>query len=265
MTQLFRQGSVSIGHNFSQQTDTSSHTSHQLTNPTPAGGNRLLMPHIKESTNFESPLSPTSSMSPRSEDTMSPNANQCLETPNPQNVPNTSPTKLSPTPGSPTEFQSHNNQQHYSPLPTAPSPFHPPPHYISRHPQIISGSGSPPLKHFVSSITNPQSPNSLKLSKTSSPPPTKTSFCIEALLSNGKRDGPNEERGSVVTQHQPLAPTMNQDEQNHNRMMSAELAQRFMMRGQMGHQHQTNLRDDEEMQYADERDYSPSPDEDGSR
>lgn len=46
--------------------------------------------------------------------------------------------------------------------------------------------------------------------------------------------------------------------------MSAELAQRFRIRDEV-EQRQANPTDDEEMQYVDERDYSPSPDEDGSR
>lgn len=113
--------------------------------------------------------------------------------------------------------------------------------------------------------------NGLTISTTTSPPPhTKTSFCIEALLSKGQR-GPNvDERGSVVIQQQP-SPAISTSEpentnNNHHRIMSAELAQRFMMRGEMGQQQQRDQpTDDEDMQYADERDYSPSPDEDGSR
>lgn len=269
MTQLMSQGSVSIGHICPQQTDTpSTHSSPSLrllSHSVSADGNRLLMPHIKDSIKTtESPLTPTSSMSPRSEDTMSPNANhQCLESATPQSAPNTPPTRPSPTPGSPTEFAPHTHPTQFSHQPATTPSLHPQSHhFISRHPQVSSSPGSPPTKQFVSSMQT-QLPNGLTISTTTSPPPpTKTSFCIEALLSKGQR-GPKDDRPSVVSQ-----PThaIHSDEQNlhHHRMMSAELAQRFRIRDEV-EQRQANPTDDEEMQYVDERDYSPSPDEDGSR
>lgn len=279
MTQLMRQVSVSIGHLCPPATDmivttASAHPGQRLVHNASADGNRLPMQTIKESAGgAQSPLTPSSSISPRSDDTMSPNANnhQCLDSATPQSAPNTPPHRPSPSPGSPTEFlpNSHQPQPYSHSSPTAQLPLHQPHHFISRHPaHIVATASSPPLKQMPMHTTQlMQSGITLSSTTTSPPPPTKTSFCIEALLSKGQR-GAADERVAVVSQHQhpSLAPSNEQGAHHHDhRMMSAELAQRFMMRGEREQQHQGPPTDDEDMRYADEGDYSPSPDEDGSR
>lgn len=265
MTQLMRAGSVSIGNHY--PTDTTVITSSSLTNRSPP------MPHFKESSvvgGIRSPLTPTSSISPRSDDTMSPSStptvSQSMET-NPMSAPNSPPPPLSAGGKSPKslEFLNHPINQHPH-HPTAAPPMLAPPHqqhhFISRHPGhpmlVVTPTGSPQSGQFGAHFS-PPGLTSLSSTETTSPPPTKTSFCIEALLSKGQREQ------HAVSRPQP--PSI--EDQHHQRMMSAELAQRFMMRGGSGGDHQGEQehqqQDDEDMRFADDRDYSPSPDEDGSR